>query len=54
MFNRADKVIDKMKEKKKADEEAEAEEAGDDMPDAVELEGLKNGSDQDSEDDASE
>lgn len=39
-----------MKEKKKADEEAEADDA-EDMSGAVEMEGLKNASDQDSEDD---
>lgn len=48
MFNRADKVIDKMKEKKKAEEEAEADEP-EDMPGAVQVEGLKEGSDDDND-----
>jgi len=49
MFNRADKVINKMQEKKKAKDGAEAEEAGD-IPGGIDVEGLKH-NDVDSDDD---
>lgn len=48
IFNRADKVVDKMKEKQKAKEEAEAAEA-EGVPDDVEI-GSNDGSDEEASD----
>ena len=49
IFNRADKVIDKMKKKREAKEQEDEGDSGDAPTGAVEIEGLK-GSDEEDED----